>query len=118
MSHVRIVMTDHGRGQVFIDGHNVPGVQSVFFDASAEPGRRNSVLLTLTSRKVEIEGAAEVDPLTDLLALAHKFAGECSECGGSGEFRPYVGNGEFGDVKPCPDCADIRAVIAKAEGRA
>lgn len=117
MSHVRIVMTDHGRGKVFIDGHEVLGVRSVFFDAAAESGRHNSVLLTLTSRSVEIEGPAEVDPLRDLLALAHKFASECSECGGSGEFRPYVGNGEFGDVKPCPDCADIRAVIQKAEGR-
>ena len=44
----------------------------------------------------------------DLLALAKQYASECSECSGTGRF--WVVN------RPCPACADIRAVIAKAEG--
>ena len=44
----------------------------------------------------------------DLLALARKLASECAECGVDDTMH------EDG----CPDCADIRAVIAKAEGRA
>lgn len=47
-----------------------------------------------------------------LLALARRYAGECAECGGSGE--------EIVDddmAVPCDACEDIRAVIDKAEGR-
>lgn len=47
----------------------------------------------------------------DLLALAHKYAGECGECYGTGVSR-YTG------TRRCELCADIRAVIDKAEGRA
>lgn len=57
----------------------------------------------------------------ELLALAKKYASECAECGGRGfntqagePFTPEASNNE---VIPCDDCADIRAVIAKAEGR-
>ena len=51
----------------------------------------------------------------DLLALAHKYASECAECGGTGVIRATTsGCSDY----PCYDCADIRAVIAKAEGRA
>ena len=49
----------------------------------------------------------------ELLALAHQFAGECSECGGKGT-RAL---GLSGYREDCPDCADIRAVIRKIEGR-
>ena len=44
----------------------------------------------------------------DLLALAKKYASECSECGGTA----YISSWE-----KCMDCADIRAVIAKVEGQ-
>lgn len=40
----------------------------------------------------------------DLLALAKQYASECAECGGQSV------------IPPCEDCADIRAVIVKAEG--
>ena len=43
----------------------------------------------------------------ELLALAKRHASECSECGGTGLIA---------DCALC-DCADIRAVIARAEGR-
>lgn len=46
----------------------------------------------------------------DLLALAKQFASECGECSGEGTYP-------FGERGPCQECADIRAVIAKAEGR-
>jgi hypothetical protein len=50
----------------------------------------------------------------DLLALARQYAMECSECDGTGrEELPE----QPGIVTDCPACADIRAVIAKAEGR-
>lgn len=59
----------------------------------------------------------------DLLELVRQYASECSECGGTG--RP----GSFQDNVPgditkgvheveidCPDCRDIRDIIAKATG--
>lgn len=56
----------------------------------------------------------------ELLALVQRYASECAECGGKGWY--YVGEGVSGsgpdDIEPeqahCPECADIRAVIAKA----
>lgn len=48
----------------------------------------------------------------DLLALARRYAGECAECGGSGE--EIVDDDK---AVPCDACEDIRAVIDKAEGR-
>lgn len=51
----------------------------------------------------------------DLLALAHQFAGDCGRCAGTGliEFDEH----DYRAGEPCRDCADIRAVIKKAEGR-
>jgi hypothetical protein len=45
----------------------------------------------------------------DLLVLAQGYAAGCAECNGTGvpEFGDHAG-------RDCPDCADIRAVIAKA----
>ena len=52
----------------------------------------------------------------DLLALAKQYASECSNCDGEGRlFVQFEGRME--DVGPCEACADIRAVIEKAEGR-
>lgn len=59
----------------------------------------------------------------DLLALAKKLASECAECRGRGYTFSDDGITGFGpdDREPtreaCADCADIREVIAKAEGR-
>lgn len=58
----------------------------------------------------------------ELLALAKKLAGECAECRGRGYTFSDDGITGFGpdDREPtreaCADCADIREVIAKAEG--
>jgi len=55
----------------------------------------------------------------DLLALARQYASECGECDGSGLVTVHIPGNEGVpaidyDDQPCPDCADIRAVIAKA----
>ena len=52
----------------------------------------------------------------DLLALAKQYASECATCDGT---EMVMGRGPDGepDGDRCPDCADIRIVIAKAEGR-
>lgn len=52
----------------------------------------------------------------DLLALAKQYAAECARCLGIGR---YEADGDPSRVatESCSECADIRAVIAKAEGR-
>ena len=52
---------------------------------------------------------------TELLALAKQYASECGNCGGSGKIQRYSMAHDPLDEEECPDCADIRAVIAKAE---
>lgn len=49
----------------------------------------------------------------ELLALAEQYASECASCNGEG-YVLHMGTCERCD---CLDCADIRAVIAKAGGR-
>jgi hypothetical protein len=53
----------------------------------------------------------------ELLALAKRYASECSGCDGDGDGRVGVqcSDGPFDDF-PCPDCADLRALIARAKG--
>lgn len=61
----------------------------------------------------------------DLLALAKQYASECADCRGTGRivnfsFGSGWGNGGpdvHEEVEGCSECEDIRAVIAKAEGR-
>ncbi|MBW8077275.1 MAG: hypothetical protein GJU76_04185 [Gallionella sp.] len=50
----------------------------------------------------------------ELLALAKRYASECSGCDGEGR-RIVTFNDREAEYDPCEDCADIRAVIAKAE---
>jgi len=56
----------------------------------------------------------------DLLALAKQYASECGDCGGTGVALVATcdQSKDFGAVPqqvPCDVCADIRAVINKAE---
>lgn len=59
----------------------------------------------------------------ELLALAKQYAHECANCSGCGFTVGDDGISGRGpdDIEPtrysCEDCADIRAVIAKAEGQ-
>ncbi len=50
----------------------------------------------------------------DLLALAKRYARECGTCEGRGFCIEPIDHEEI----DCNDCADIRAVIEKAEGGA
>jgi|SRR5581483_1084374 len=53
----------------------------------------------------------------DLLALARQYAAECATCAGSGKVEMLSATGYPAGELACEDCADIRIVIAKAEGR-
>lgn len=58
----------------------------------------------------------------ELLVLAKQYAADCPICKGTGlvsiHFPGNEGVPEWdADDQPCQECVDIRAVIAKAEGR-
>jgi len=61
----------------------------------------------------------------ELLALARSYASECAECNGTGTRHGTIGGDGYGDrcaaladvEYDCEDCAEIRAVIAKAVGK-
>lgn len=61
--------------------------------------------------------AALIAAAPDLLDLAKQYADECAECGGTGSIWTKEHDPQDSKEVPCPDCADIRAVIDKAEGR-
>jgi len=54
----------------------------------------------------------------DLLALAKQYASECPNCDGTGTYSEFYDDGSVKAVEDCEECDDIRAVIAKAEGKA
>lgn len=58
MTDVRIILTGHGRGEVFIDGQKMPGVTAIEFSASTSG--KNTLVLTIVPERVEVEGPAEV----------------------------------------------------------
>ena len=53
----------------------------------------------------------------DLLALAKRYASECTQCHGRGEIT-IASNFRGIESHPCGGCADIRKIIEKAEGGA
>jgi hypothetical protein len=56
--HVRIVMTGHGKGEVFLNGVKVPKVKKVVF--SGEVDCANEVTLTVHADRVEVDGDCAV----------------------------------------------------------
>jgi hypothetical protein len=52
----------------------------------------------------------------DLLELAKQYASECSGCDGEGRILVTFNDREA-EYDPCEDCADIREIISKAEGK-
>lgn len=56
MSHVRIELTDHGLGKVFIDGVEVPMVAEVRF--RSRPGEANRVLLVVHAKEITVDAPA------------------------------------------------------------
>jgi hypothetical protein len=59
-----------------------------------------------------IEDARLIAAAPELLCIAREFAAGCAECNGTGALEFHGIGGPPGT--PCPDCADVRAVIAKA----
>jgi hypothetical protein len=71
-------------------------------------------------REEAIRNAHMIAAASELLALAKRYASECGECEGSGHAPHYADRSTpEGRAEPmfvdCKDCADIRAVIAKAQ---
>ena len=54
----------------------------------------------------------------DLLALAKRYASECAWCSGTGTIEHVPFDNGVSSTSKCIQCADIRAVIEKAEGGA
>lgn len=54
MSKLKVVMTRHGRGEVWLDGHKLPNVQSVNLDMRA--GDANTATVKVYMPEVEVTG--------------------------------------------------------------
>lgn len=63
MIKVRIVMSNHGRGEVFIDGNKVEGVRAVSFAAAVD--QINVLEIKLGPAEVEIDGVADITTIGD-----------------------------------------------------
>ena len=87
----------------------------------AREGTRENVTLAEVFSMMEPgereANAALIAAAPDLLALAHQYADECAECNGTGTRWTQPQDPQDSTEYPCPKCADIRAVIDKAEGR-
>jgi hypothetical protein len=71
-AQVRVVMTDHRQGRVFIDGRELQDVVRIEFTASVNGASRLTV--ELQPRRVEIEGPAEFE-----LTPEEKASEECDD---------------------------------------
>lgn len=83
-------------------------------------GTRIAGIALRSSTEIELANARLIAAAPDLLALAKQVATECAECDGRGVHEigtDCIGGEVIPVTEPCPDCADIRAVIDKAEGR-
>ena len=85
-------------------------------DCVIESEKHGNIAITNLARK-SVADARLIASAPDLLAIAKRYARECTECGGHGVVRLVDFEGTPIDDKPCHACSDIRAVIAKAEGR-
>ena len=65
------------------------------------------------AKDVSPEHAALIGAAPELLAMVKRYASECGYCDGNGFAEEIEGN-QIVHV-PCRECADTRAVIAKAE---
>jgi hypothetical protein len=84
---------------------------------------REDVTRVLWTRTGEWTHASEVEREIEhlrqqLLAIAKRYAAECRLCGGCGVRRRLDVDGVPLDDVACEQCADVRLVIARAEGAA
>lgn len=61
VANLKIVMTTHGRGEVFVDGHKVSGVKS--FRVTAGVDEANTIDLCIHPETIEIEGEFDVSTI-------------------------------------------------------
>ncbi|MDB6104092.1 MAG: hypothetical protein JWO52_4091 [Gammaproteobacteria bacterium] len=114
---------------------HTPGPWAVYNDHPTEPGihyirtspalYHGEVAVIYSDEKADAN-ARLIAAAPDLLALAHQYASECSNCGGKGVVTRQYGGDGYGDRcaaladaddQPCDECEDIRKVIDAAEGR-
>ena len=76
------------------------------------------------ARMDEIEGLCEeVAAMREVVEVARSRVIRCAECGGKGRVCPSgpactCGIGRCsGSDEPCPDCAELRAALARLDGR-
>lgn len=69
-------------------------------------------------REETLANARLIAAAPELLAMVQQYASECAHCGGTGVIQRTVVISGCEDERDddCPDCADIRALIAKAKG--
>lgn len=97
---------------------------AVYTDHPAEPGIRyvrtspqiysGEVAVIYPNDHAEAD-ARLIAAAPDLLALAKQYASECTGCAGEGSWIQITDIAGPATREPCADCADIRAVIDKAE---
>lgn len=58
MSAIRIELTGHGRGKVYVDDRELPHVSAILFEAAAEDANR--AVITLLADRVDITAPADV----------------------------------------------------------
>ena len=71
-SSLRLVMSAHGRGELWLDGHLVPRVRAVTI--RAEAGELNAVTIETTAAVVEVVGPFVQQDETTIADTARRFA--------------------------------------------
>ena len=57
-AYLKVVMTDHGRGEVWLNGHLMPNVLAVEFCTAA--GEANRAKVTLLTPNIEMSGTVDL----------------------------------------------------------
>lgn len=73
MANVKIAMSGHGLGEVFIDGNKILGVRAISF--SSEVGGVNTVKLDLLSEVCEIDNleTSQIVDVTNIGSTAREY---------------------------------------------
>lgn len=116
-------VAEHTPGPWYIrDEH--PGGATFNIGTTPADAYRNEVAVIFRTGKLPIHKANAnlIAAAPELLVLAKQYAADCPICKGTGlvsiHFPGNEGVPEWdADDQPCQECVDIRAVIAKAEGR-
>lgn len=61
MQNIKLVMTDHGRGELFVDGVKVEGVTAVSISTGVD--QANLVTIDMHPAAVEVEGVFDVSTI-------------------------------------------------------